>query len=98
MKTTIGTWNIGVGLWVMAAFMIYGFVLFYLRDFVPGREVWIESYNTGAHFEARLAHAARYFGRGVVGPARLSRTGRRPFHFYSHCLARRGSRPNEKRI
>ena len=56
MKTTIGKWNIGVGLWVMASFMIYGFVLIYLRDFAPGKEAWIESYSTGAHFEARLAH------------------------------------------
>ena len=56
MTTTIGKWNIGVGLWVMASFMIYGFVLIYLRDFAPGKEAWIESYNTGAHFEARLAH------------------------------------------
>ena len=56
MKTTIGKWNIGVGLWVMASFMIYGLVLIYLRDFAPGKEAWIESYNTGAHFEARLAH------------------------------------------
>ena len=56
MKTTIGKWNIGVGLWVMASFMIYGFVLIYLRDFAPGKEAWIASYNTGAHFEARLAH------------------------------------------
>ena len=36
--------------------MIYGFVLIYLRDFAPGKEAWIESYSTGAHFEARLAH------------------------------------------
>ena len=56
MKTTIGKWNIGVGLWVMASFMLYGFVLIYLRDFAPGKEAWIESYNTGAHFEARFAH------------------------------------------
>jgi hypothetical protein len=39
MKSTIGKWYIGVGLWVMAAFMIYGFILIYLRDFAPGREV-----------------------------------------------------------
>jgi len=56
MKTTIGKWNIGVGLWVMASFMVYGFVLIYLRDFAPGKEAWIESYSTGAHFESRLAH------------------------------------------
>ncbi len=53
---TTGKWNISVGLWMMAAFMIYGFLLIYLRDFAPGKEAWIESYNTGAHFEARLAH------------------------------------------
>jgi hypothetical protein len=56
MKTTTGKWNISVGLWVMASFMVYGFVLIYLRDFAPGKEAWIESYNTGAHFESRLAH------------------------------------------
>ena len=36
--------------------MIYCFSLIYLRDFAPGKEALIESYNTGAHFEARLAH------------------------------------------
>lgn len=57
MKTQpFGRLNISMGLWVMAAFMIYGFILIYLRDFSPGKEAWIESYNTGAHFEARLAH------------------------------------------
>ncbi len=55
-KTTFGKWNIGVGLSVMAAFMVYGFVLVYLRDFAPGKEAWIASYSTGKHFEARLAH------------------------------------------
>jgi hypothetical protein len=56
MKTTTGKWNIGIGLWVMAAFMIYGFLLIYLRDFAPDKEAWIAAYNDGAHFEARLAH------------------------------------------
>ncbi len=56
-KSTTGKWNIGVGLWVMAAFMVYGFVLIYLRDFAPGKEVWIANYNVSPHFEARLAHA-----------------------------------------
>lgn len=51
-----GRWNIGVGLWVMAAFMFYGFVLIYLRDFAPGKEMWIAEYNVSPHFEARLAH------------------------------------------
>ena len=27
MKSAIGKWNIGVGLWVMASFMIYGVIL-----------------------------------------------------------------------
>ncbi len=53
---TVGKWNIGVGLWLMAAFMIYGFILIYLRDFAPGKEAWIAAYNVSPHFEARLAH------------------------------------------
>lgn len=56
MKATIGKWNIGAGLWLMAGFMLYGFVLIYLRDFSPDREAWIASSLTGPHFEARLAH------------------------------------------
>lgn len=56
MKSAIGKWNIGVGLWVMASFMIYGFILIYLRDFAPGKEAWIAEYNVSPHFEARLAH------------------------------------------
>jgi len=53
---TVGKWNIGVGLWVMAAFMIYGFYLIYARDFAPDKEAWIAAYNVSPHFEARLAH------------------------------------------
>ncbi len=52
-----GRWNIATGLLFIAAFMAYGFVLIYLRDFAPGKEEWIASYSTGKHFEARLAHA-----------------------------------------
>lgn len=51
-----GRYNVGLGLLVMAAFMAYGFLLVYLRDFAPGREAWAASYATGRHFEARLAH------------------------------------------
>ncbi len=51
-----GKANIVVGLWVLAGFMLYGFVLIYLRDFAPGREEWIAQYTTGPHFESRLAH------------------------------------------
>lgn len=54
MKT--GRYNVAVGLLVMAGFMLYGFLLVYLRDFAPGKEAWIASYSVGKHFEARLAH------------------------------------------
>lgn len=54
MKT--GKYNVGVGLLSMAAFMAYGFLLIWLRDFAPGKEEWIASYAVGKHFEARLAH------------------------------------------
>ena len=51
-----GKANIVAGLLFLAAFMLYGFVLIYLRDFAPGKEAWIAEYTTGKHFEARLAH------------------------------------------
>lgn len=51
-----GRYNVGVGLIVMAGFMLYGFLLIYLRDFAPDKEAWIASYGVGAHFESRLAH------------------------------------------
>ncbi|MFA7297821.1 MAG: hypothetical protein WC211_11665 [Dehalococcoidia bacterium] len=51
-----GRYNIAVGLLIMAGFMVLGFVLIYLRDFAPGKEAWVASYDTGAHFETRLAH------------------------------------------
>lgn len=54
MKT--GRYNVGVGLLVMAGFMLYGFLLIFLRDFAPDKEAWIASYSVGKHFEARLAH------------------------------------------
>jgi hypothetical protein len=56
MKTTIGKWNIGVGLWVRAAFMLYGFYLIYARDFAPDKAVWIANDTISPHFESRLAH------------------------------------------
>ena len=55
-KHTTGKLNIGVGLIVMAGFMIYGFYLIYARDFAPGKEAWIAGYAVHPHFEARLAH------------------------------------------
>jgi hypothetical protein len=51
-----GTRNISVGLLMMAAFMAFGFLLIYLRDFAPDKAQWIADYAVGAHFEARLAH------------------------------------------
>lgn len=56
MSSKTGQKNIAVGLLIMAGFMIYGFILIYLRDFSPNREAWIASSLDGAHFEARLAH------------------------------------------
>lgn len=55
-EARVGRGNMFVGLAVMAGFMAYGFLLIYLRDFAAGKEAWIASSHTGAHFEARLAH------------------------------------------
>ncbi len=52
-----GRLNIWTGFLFLAIFMLYGFVLVYLRDFAPDKEAWIASYATGKHFESRLAHA-----------------------------------------
>jgi hypothetical protein len=51
-----GRYNVGAGLLVMAAFMLYGFFLIWLRDFAPDKAAWVASYSEGKHFEARLAH------------------------------------------
>lgn len=51
-----GKKNIAAGFLFLAAFMVYGFVLIYLRDFAPGKEAWIADYAVGTHFESRLAH------------------------------------------
>ena len=48
--------NIAIGFFTMAFFMLYGFLLIYLRDFAPDKEAWIAEYTTGKHFESRLAH------------------------------------------
>ena len=56
MSARYGKTNIRIGLWVMAFFMLYGFVLIYLRDFAPGKEEWIAQYASGPHFQSRLAH------------------------------------------
>ena len=48
--------NISIGFLTMGAFMAYGFLLIYLRDFAPGKEEWVANYTIGKHFESRLAH------------------------------------------
>lgn len=48
--------NIAIGFLTMGFFMLYGFLLIYLRDFAPDKEAWIAEYTTGKHFETRLAH------------------------------------------
>ena len=40
----------------MGIFMLYGFLLIYLRDFAPNKLEWINNYSIGKHFESRLAH------------------------------------------
>ena len=51
-----GKKNIVIGLFIMAGFMLYGFLLIYLRDFAPNAAEWAAAYGSGKHFEARLAH------------------------------------------
>ncbi len=48
--------NISIGFMTMGFFMIYGFLLIYLRDFAPNKVEWVNSYSIGKHFETRLAH------------------------------------------
>jgi hypothetical protein len=51
-----GKKNIAIGFIVMGAFMLYGFLLIYLRDFAPNKLEWVANYSIGKHFESRLAH------------------------------------------
>jgi len=53
---TVGKINIAVGLSVMTLFMMYGFLLIYMRDFHPDKDAWIAANAMGAHFESRLVH------------------------------------------
>ena len=48
--------NIAIGFIAMGIFMLYGFLLIYLRDFAPNAAEWANAYSNGKHFEARLAH------------------------------------------
>ncbi|WP_415233528.1 hypothetical protein [Pseudorhodobacter sp.] len=51
-----GKINITSGFLFLTFFMLYGFLLIYLRDFAPGKRQWIADYGVGKHFESRLAH------------------------------------------
>lgn len=51
-----GKTNVVTGFAFLALFMLYGFVLIFLRDFAPGKEQWVADYAVGTHFESRLAH------------------------------------------
>ena len=51
-----GKKNIAIGFLTMGLFMLYGFLLIYLRDFAPNKSEWVNSYSIGKHFESRLAH------------------------------------------
>ncbi len=48
--------NIAIGFLVMGGFMLYGFLLIYLRDLAPDKQAWVDTYSIGKHFETRLAH------------------------------------------
>jgi hypothetical protein len=48
--------NIALGFITMGFFMVYGFLLIYMRDFAADKEAWINTYSVGKHFESRLAH------------------------------------------
>ncbi|MBZ0201904.1 MAG: hypothetical protein IT281_04765 [Ignavibacteria bacterium] len=51
-----GKKNMAIGFMTMGAFMAYGFLLIYLRDFAPDKIDWVSTYSVGKHFESRLAH------------------------------------------
>ena len=51
-----GKKNIAIGFLTMGFFMMYGFLLIYLRDFAANKLEWVNSYSIGKHFESRLAH------------------------------------------
>lgn len=79
-----GKKNIAIGFLTMGLFMLYGFLLIYLRDFAPNKLDWVNSYSIGKHFESRLAHVhGNLFAvlNIIIGfiliqfPNRLSRSG-----------------------
>ncbi len=55
-RLATGRLNLSIGLLGLASFMVYGFVLIYMRDFGPNAAQWAADYGIGTHFESRLAH------------------------------------------
>ncbi len=51
-----GTKNIVAGRFFLAALMLCGFGLIYLRGFAPGNVQWIAEFPSNALLEPRLAH------------------------------------------
>ncbi len=51
-----GRYNIAVGFLMMGLFMLYGFLLIWLRDFAGGQYAFEKIHLGGKHFEVRLAH------------------------------------------
>ena len=63
--------NTAAGLLFMARFIVFGFMLIYLRDFAPGKMPWIAEYAVGKHFESRLALAGILMPVGILAEVLL---------------------------
>ncbi|OPL17002.1 MAG: hypothetical protein AVO38_06820 [delta proteobacterium ML8_D] len=63
--------NTAAGLLFMAGFMVFGFVLIYLRDFAPGKVQWIAECAVGKYFESRLALAGILMPFGILAEVLL---------------------------
>jgi hypothetical protein len=51
--TMHGKNNIAIGFLIMGGFMLYGFLLIYLRDFAPDKQAWVDSaIPLAKHFES----------------------------------------------
>lgn len=51
-----GRANIATVLLFLVGFLVYCFVLIYLRDFAPGKDQWLADYAVGKHLDSRLAN------------------------------------------
>lgn len=73
-----GKTNVVTGFAFLALFMLYGFVLIFLRDFAPGKEQWIADYAVGTHLNCGLrmftATCSRSSILRSVSPCRAPRT------------------------